>query len=194
MVRLAFPLQDGLYYVAQGGKSRMMNNHNFMRSQMYALDILRLNFMLLRCWGLWPSVLKRYRIFGSTVASPCDGTVTFVVNNLPDLPPPHADRKHPAGNHVLIQYHDSDVFIALAHLQQGSVTVKEGESVRAGQPIARVGNSGNTTEPHLHIHAKKGGQPDNLLDSEGLPMLFDGRFLIRNDLVRVAIVLSGAAL
>jgi murein DD-endopeptidase MepM/ murein hydrolase activator NlpD len=46
-----------------------------------------------------------------------------------------------------------------------------------------VGNSGNTTEPHLHIHASKSGTPDNLTSGIGLPILFNERFLVRNDIV-----------
>ena len=72
----------------------------------------------------------------------------------------------------------------LAHLQRGSVQVKAGDNVRTGQPIARVGNSGNLSEPHLHIHAVKAGSAASLLAGEGLLMLFDGRFLVRNQVVR----------
>jgi murein DD-endopeptidase MepM/ murein hydrolase activator NlpD len=48
--------------------------------------------------------------------------------------------------------------------------------VKEGQRIGRVGNSGNTSEPHLHIHAER--------DGAGVPLRFDGRFPVRNDLVR----------
>jgi len=54
-----------------------------------------------------------------------------------------------AGNHVIIRGAGSYIF--LAHLQRGSLQVNEGEKVKAGQPIGRVGNSGYTLEPHLHL-------------------------------------------
>lgn len=60
-------------------------------------------------------------------------------------------------------------------MQEGTVVVKEGESIQKGKPIGLVGNSGNTSEPHLHIHAEKNG--------EGVPIHFNGRFLIKNSLV-----------
>jgi murein DD-endopeptidase MepM/ murein hydrolase activator NlpD len=69
---------------------------------------------------------------------------------------------------------------------KGSVLVRPGDRVQAGQPLACVGNSGNTTEPHLHIHAKRGDKPDSILDGEGMPMRFGGRWLIRNSVVRSA--------
>lgn len=56
-----------------------------------------------------------------------------------------------AGNHVLIE--SSGVVIALCHLQRSSVRVERGDRVQCGAPIARCGNSGNSTEPHLHVQA-----------------------------------------
>jgi len=63
--------------------------------------------------------------------------------------------------------------------------MKPGDVVCAGQQIGRVGNSGNSTLPHLHIHAKRGGNPANMLDGRGVPMKFEGRWLARNSAVRV---------
>lgn len=57
-----------------------------------------------------------------------------------------------AGNHVLVQTRPGAV-VALCHLRQGSVDVRVGEVVRVGQEVGRCGNSGNSTEPHLHVQA-----------------------------------------
>ncbi|MGE7916039.1 M23 family metallopeptidase [Lysinibacillus xylanilyticus] len=54
--------------------------------------------------------------------------------------------------------------------------VEKGEKVTTGQILGKVGNSGNTSEPHLHIHAEKNGK--------GVPITFNDRFLVRNSLVR----------
>jgi len=186
-IPLSLPFSEGLYYVGQGGHTKLLNHHILLRQQKYAVDFLRLNEARTRCLGLYTPHLDRYSIYGATVASPCDGEVTHVVDDSPDFIPPQTDRQHPTGNFILVRYHDSpDMYVLLAHLQQGSALVREGERVQAGQPIARVGNSGNTTEPHLHIQIKKGGQPDKWGDGEGLPMLFGGRFLIRGDTMRAA--------
>lgn len=180
-VRLTWPLRDGRYYVGQGGNNWLLNYHNSNRSQQYALDIHALNRLGLRAWGIYPKDLERYTVFGRTVYSPCNGEVVESVDGLPDLIPPDADRENLAGNHVVIACQGSHVL--LAHLQEGSVQVAVGDMVTTGQPLARVGNSGNTSEPHLHMHAVRAGSAD-ILDGDGMPMIFDGRFLVRNAVIR----------
>lgn len=176
-VRLSWPLRDGWYAVAQGGNNLILNYHNTHPAQQYALDIVALNWAGSRANGIYPSALEQYAIYGETVYSPCDGSVLAVVDGLADQIPPDADREHPAGNHVIIACQGIEV--ALAHLQRGSVQVETGDSVTTGQPIGRVGNSGNTSEPHLHIHAVRAGSGD-AMTGEGVPLLFDGRFPVRN--------------
>ena len=180
-----YPLHAGTYYVGQGGGSTLLNYHGSqVAAQRYALDILRLGTMGRRATGLYPDRLSAYAIYGDTVLSPVTGLVVLAVDGFPDLIPPSMDRKHPAGNHVVVR-RDS-VYVVLAHLQRGSIRVSAGDSVIAGRPVALVGNSGNTSEPHLHIHAV-GGPPavtnvDSLLfHGTAVPLRFNGRFLVRND-------------
>lgn len=68
--------------------------------------------------------------------------------------------------------------IEVAHLQRGSVRVKVGQNIHLGDGLGLVGNSGNTSEPHLHIHAV---DPQT---NEGVPITFDGRYPVRNSLFR----------
>ncbi len=194
-IELKFPLAGAAYYVAQGGKTIFLNHHFRNISQKYALDILKLN--------KWGGVNAARRadagyaamIFDEPIFSPCDGTVTVAVDGFPDLPVGERDTEHVAGNFIVIRcnglYVDgvsidgAEIYVGLAHLKSGSVCVKPGDVVRADQMIGRVGNSGNTTLPHLHIHAKRGGNPANMLDGQGVPMKFGGRWLARNSVVRV---------
>ncbi|MEU0163309.1 M23 family metallopeptidase [Streptomyces sp. NPDC006261] len=74
------------------------------------------------------------------------------------------------GNHVILDLGDG-TYAAYAHLRRGSLKVAAGDRVRAGQEIARVGNSGNTTEPHLHFHLMDGPDPD---DARGVPFTWRG--------------------
>jgi hypothetical protein len=180
-VQLSFPLKNGIYYVGQGGNSSALNYHNTNFAQRYALDIVKLNTFGTRANEFQPRSLTNYNIFEETLYSPCNGTVNATVNNLPDLIPPKSDRQNPAGNHILLQCKGADIL--MAHLQRGSLTVQAGEAIRVGQAIAKVGNSGNTTEPHLHIHARKTNTGNSALEGEGLPMLFDGKFLVRNSVL-----------
>lgn len=175
-IDLSLPLKDGTYYVGQGGSDSQMNYHNSHPPQQYALDIEKLNKFGLRAAGLYPDELKKYAIYGDSLYSPCNGKVLETRNNLPDLTPPNADPENATGNYISLTCDGIDATIYMAHMQEGSVAVDEGDFVKSGQKVGNVGNSGNTTEPHLHIHAEK--------DGIGVPILFDGKFLVRNHIVK----------
>jgi murein DD-endopeptidase MepM/ murein hydrolase activator NlpD len=98
--------------------------------------------------------------------------------------PPARDTEKPAGNYVLIEC--GDIEVLLAHMQQGSVTVAVNDQVSTGEPLGKVGNSGNTTEPHLHIHAERDGEPGVILDGQAVPITIAGRYLVRNSVFRGA--------
>jgi len=72
--------------------------------------------------------------------------------------------------------------VLLAHLRQGSLRVGQGMRVTTDTVVGLVGNSGNTTEPHLHVHAQRpaaAGRPP--LSGDPLPIRLGGRYLVRND-------------
>lgn len=173
-IELQFPLRGGSFLIAHGGSETAANQHGYDKAQRYGLDIMKLNALGTRASGLYPKELQRYAIWSAPVVSPCDGTVLRVTDGLPDNTPGVRDEKRKEGNHVVVRCGDSDVL--LAHLQRGSVTAQPNTQVTAGTPLARVGNSGNTTEPHLHVHAERGGI--------GVPARFDKRWLVRNAVVR----------
>ncbi|WP_370637315.1 peptidoglycan DD-metalloendopeptidase family protein [Phyllobacterium chamaecytisi] len=68
--------------------------------------------------------------------------------------------------------------VELAHFRQGSIEVRSRTSVSIGQHLGQVGNSGNSTEPHLHIHAV------DPRTGTGIPVLFNGRYPTRNTAFR----------
>ncbi|MDN5559037.1 MAG: M23 family metallopeptidase [Ruaniaceae bacterium] len=74
------------------------------------------------------------------------------------------------GNHVTIRNEDGAYALA-AHLQQNSVAVRVGETVRAGEQIGRCGNSGNSSEPHVHAQLMDRLSP---LTAQGIPFVFAG--------------------
>jgi hypothetical protein len=102
--------------------------------------------------------------------------------------PPTPDPATSVGNFVLMDCGEAQVL--LAHLQQGSVTVRPGQAIAAGLRLGAIGNSGNSGEPHLHIHAQRAAAADaaSMLDGAPVPMTFYGRALARNDIVRTAAV------
>lgn len=74
------------------------------------------------------------------------------------------------GNHVTIRT-DDGVYALVAHIRQGSSLVSAGDLVRAGEPVALCGNSGNSSEPHVHAQLMDRANP---LTAQGLPMTFAG--------------------
>lgn len=182
-VDLTSPL-EGTNVVLNGGNSPFTNAHFRVRPQDFALDIVGVNAIGNRA-SLFGSRedLGSYVIYGAPIFSPCDGRISAVVNTQPDHVPPDRDTEYPAGNHVLIEC--GDIEVLLAHMQQQSVTVTVGELVATGALLGKVGNSGNTTEPHLHIHAERGGKPGVILDGEAVPITIAGRFLVRNSIFHV---------
>ncbi|GAB2733098.1 hypothetical protein GCM10010442_63230 [Kitasatospora kifunensis] len=157
---IANPLPGSRVLIGQGG-GRTVNHHAGHPVQRYALDLICLNRFGARARGLAPRRLEAYQAYGATVAAPCDGTVLAVLDGHADQPvlaspfePGPMLRQHIYGNHLLLRTDAAeDVVLVLAHLRAGSLRVAAGERVVVGQPLAEVGNSGNTTEPHLHLHA-----------------------------------------
>ena len=181
---LHFPLRDGRFHVGQGGSTPAVNYHTVNQTQRYALDIVKLTSWGNRASRLRPGDLSEYASYGVAVYAPCSGSVTYVETSLPDNAIEGArDRERPAGNQILMRCDGTDVDVLMAHLQAGSVRVTKGEYLDPGRVVGAIGNSGDSTEPHLHIHAKRGGAFDTGLEGEGVPMDFDGRFLVRNDSV-----------
>jgi hypothetical protein len=184
-VALEYPLRDGAYYVAQGGSTNVLNYHVAAPPQTYALDLTALD-RLGRKGALRPRRPEDFRVYGHHVYSPCDGEVFVAEDGLPDADVSRTEAERPAGNHLWLRCDGDDAYVILAHLMRGSLTVTAGERVRAGQRVARVGNSGNTTEPHLHLHAARFDAPPPpdsrrlLREGKPAPVLFRGRFLTRN--------------
>jgi murein DD-endopeptidase MepM/ murein hydrolase activator NlpD len=118
---------------------------------------------------------KTHYAYGSEVLAVADATVVATKDGIPENVPGITSRSVPitmetiGGNHVILDL-GGGRFAFYAHLQPGSLKVKPGDRVRRGQVIGLVGNSGNSTEPHLHFHVTDANSP---LASEGLPYVID---------------------
>ena len=180
-IPLKFPLQDGTYYIVQGGASPVINHHFGVAAQRFAVDIVQMNALGLRASKIIPQIVEDYPIFGTEVHSPCNGMIMEAIDGNEDRKLKPADSENPAGNYLVIAIEDTNLFLILAHLKKESLCVQKGDCVQTGQVLAQVGNSGNTTEPHLHMHVMERGSGDVLFTGKGVPMSFKGRFLVRND-------------
>lgn len=181
-VELDFPLKKGRYFVLQGGKGLPTNIFHFsLRGAIYAMDIVKLNKNGTRGNYIFSKKLEDYAIFGDTIYSPCNGRVIRAYGDNPDNIPPNMERGPKNTNMVLIEADNYYVF--MGHMKQGSVMVKEGDEVLTGQPLGRVGNSGFSTEPHLHIqvHAK---EQRVWYASTPLYIHFNGKGYLLNEVIR----------
>ena len=118
--------------------------------------------------------LEDYPAYDKPILSVKGGKVVKAVDRYPDLEPgvkdPDLTLKDAPGNHVIVDI-GGGRYAIYAHLVPGSVTVEEGDHVRRGQVLGRLGNSGNTDAPHLHFHVMDA--PSALGADHNLPYVFD---------------------
>lgn len=122
-----------------------------------------------------PADVHSYPDYGSNVLAVAEGKVVSTLNSLDDqipgkLPDPKTiTLQNVDGNHIVIDLGNGK-FAFYAHLQKNSVLVKPGDHVKRGQALAKLGNTGNTSAPHLHFHIMDGS---SVLGSNGLPYIID---------------------
>jgi hypothetical protein len=132
--------------------------------------------------------------FGKPVYAVADGRVVRTLNNVPENTPltePPSNQfttRTIVGNQVVLKLRDGR-FAAYGHLQTGSVRVRRGQTVRAGQVLGRVGNTGESGGAHLHFQLSDGQDP---LASNGVPYVF-ARFTLTGTVTNVDEFLTGAA-
>lgn len=114
-----------------------------------------------------------YLAYGKEIVAVADGTVSRTRDGMPQGTPPHnppGQTTETAAGNFIMQDIGGGHYAFYAHLQPGSLRVHEGEHVVRGQVIALLGNSGNSSEAHLHFHVSDANDP---LMSEGVPFVFD---------------------
>jgi hypothetical protein len=191
---LELPLRGGRFLVTDGGdgaRSFLVNYHygfaghrgaGVSASMRYALDLVEVGRRGAAGRGLLPRRNEDCRIWERPLHAPCDGRVVKVVDEVEDNGAFGAHRPYGVGNQVVIRT-AGDVYVVLGHLRRGSVLVREGAEVRRGTPLGRVGNSGWTERPHLHLQAMRSPEGD-WWHGEPVPVRFGGRFPVKNQVVR----------
>jgi murein DD-endopeptidase MepM/ murein hydrolase activator NlpD len=173
-ITLQSPLTDGTFAVVQGG-SAWVNHHARHRSQQFALDLVKVTAWRGRSRRWLPQAFDDYRAFGDPVVAPIAGTVVAATDGIDD-----GGSTIPAtGNSVTIEPAEHPGHrVVLAHLRKGTVAVQPGQRLSPGNRLGEIGSSGNSTEPHLHLHVEDDG-------GAGVPMRIGTRRpLQRNDLIR----------
>jgi hypothetical protein len=165
--RLRLPFEDE-WYVYWGGRSVAQNRHAVARDQRFAYDFLILKEG--RSFVETGDTNEDYYCFGLPVVAPGAGVVVGVAGDLKENLPGIMSPQQPLGNHVILD-HENGEFSFLAHLKKDSVRVTLGQQVAAGTLLGACGNSGNSSEPHLHFHLQT---TSILFHGEGLPAFFRG--------------------
>lgn len=163
--RLRLPF-EGEWYVYWGGRSLARNKHAVASDQRFAYD-----FLIVKGRHSFAGTGERnedYFCFGLPVVSPAPGVVARAIDGLPDNVPGEMNVEHPIGNHIILD-HGNGEFSFLAHLKGGSLQVHAQERVASGAVVGHCGNSGNSSEPHLHFHLQNTGLP---FRGEALPAFF----------------------
>ncbi len=170
---------DGLWLTFWGGAGELNNYHVTTPSERHAYD-----FLVWKDGGTFSgdgTLLSDFYAYGQPILAPAAGEVVVAVNGLPDLQPfVESDPYNPTGNYVVIKVAE-EAYLVIAHMQPDSLQVEVGDQVEVGQMVGLVGNSGNTSEPHIHIHMQNGpelytyddsGAINGFSDVISLPLVF----------------------
>lgn len=181
----------GLWRVENSPARRVPSHGTTAFGSSYAIDFVNVDENGRSAPFTWQSLVaaeppERFLGFGVPILSPVSGVVMETHIHEPDhdgrrsqlilIPYMLGQAKRArrgaaglAGNHVVIAMSDHGPFVLVAHLQEGTVEVRVGDLVQAGEPIGRCGNSGNSTEPHVHVQVS---DSTDWVNARGIPIAF----------------------
>jgi len=147
--RLMLPFKEE-WTVVWGGDTKELNYHVESEAQKNAFDMVVTDDKgsSFRTDG---KTNEDYYAFGKELIAPCDGEVVWVVDGVKDNVPGTLNPIYVPGNTVIIKTANNE-YLFFAHFKQHSIVVKQGQKVKQGQLLGLCGNSGNSSEPHLHFH------------------------------------------
>jgi hypothetical protein len=148
-IKLTLPFK-GDWYVLWGGDTRELNYHVDYQNQNHAFDMSMLGTDARR-YKTDGKTNEDYYAFMQKIIAPADGIVTEAIDGVRDNEVGSLNNYSAMGNCVIIMHSDSE-YSVFAHFKQGSVAVKKGDKIKRGQLLGLCGNSGNSSEPHLHYH------------------------------------------
>lgn len=140
----------GEWTVTWGGDTKELNYHVESKAQKNAFDFVMHNEKenSFRTNG---KTNEDYYAFGQEILAPCNAEVVTVVDGIKDNIPGKFNPIYIPGNTVILKTSNGE-YLFFAHFKQRSIRVKEGQKVRQGEVLGLCGNSGNSSEPHLHFH------------------------------------------
>lgn len=188
---LALPF-EGRWRAINSPARRVPSHGTHLMGTTYAIDFVAVDergrTASRRDWrtALGTEPPERFIAFSQPILAPVDGTIVAVHDGEAD----HEARRSPlillgymlgqagrvrsgvaavAGNHVIIEMARGGAFVGLVHSRSGTIRVSPGEKVTVGSPLAECGNSGNSTQPHVHVQVTDGV---DMTTAAGLPIAF----------------------
>ncbi|RYY30433.1 MAG: DUF3887 domain-containing protein [Chitinophagaceae bacterium] len=165
--QISLPFKDE-WFVVWGGDTKEQNYHVNYLPQKNAFDIL-IKDAKGSTFKTNGRTNEDYYAFGKELFAPCDGEVVTVIDSIKDNTPGQMNRTDITGNTVVIKTKANE-FVFLCHFKNGSIRVKQGQQVTKGQLLGLCGNSGNSSEPHLHFHIQNS---ENVLAGSGIKCFFN---------------------
>ena len=141
---------NGEWTVFWGGDTKELNYHVESEAQKNAFDIVITdkNGKTFKTDG---KTNEDYYAFGKELIAPCDAEVVLAVDGIKDNIPGELNPIYVPGNTVILKTENNE-FLFFAHFKQNSIVVKQGQKVKQGELLGLCGNSGNSSEAHLHFH------------------------------------------
>ena len=139
---------DQEWYVFWGGANEFVNYHYPYEQQRYAYDLIILKDG--KSYMDSPTVNAHYFAFNADIVAPFTGEVIAVVSDIEDNIPGEMDEENAAGNYIVIA-HPNEEYSMIAYFKKDTIVVRPGETVKEGQLLGQCGNSGNSSEAHIHF-------------------------------------------
>lgn len=170
-IKYSLPFK-GKWYVVNGGITQDTSHSWDILPQRFAYDFIMIDEQG-NSYNGDKENLHSYYCYGMDILAPADGKIIAIKNNFPDcriMSNGQTDPNTPdiGGNRVTIK-HSANEYSTICHLLPKSINVRVGQTVKRGDVIAKCGNSGNTTEPHVHFQIQN---TYHFYSSIGLPILF----------------------
>ncbi len=140
----------GAWFTYWGGDNKAQNYHVTVKAQQGAFDFM-IQGKNNRSYQRSGTRNEDYYAFGKPLYAVCDAEVVEVITGVHDNPPGRMNPAEPFGNMITLKT-VADEYIVYAHFEQGTIRVKKGDLVKQGEFLGNCGNSGNSSEPHLHFH------------------------------------------
>lgn len=171
---------EGKWSVVNGGVDKQVSHSWGIPTQRYAYDFLIIDNNGKSYTGS-PKLVENYYCYGMNIIAPADGEVVSV-NDKYDNSKVYVDgtvdcnAKDIRGNFIVIK-HNNFEYSTIAHIMPKSIMVTLGQKVKQGEVIAKCGNTGNSTEPHIHFQLQDG---KSFFASAGLPIEFSDIIITEN--------------